>query len=57
LKNKKTLILIFALALVATACSGTATPCDEVDITTGDNGLQILVDVNLHLLSRRILTI
>jgi|TARA_A200000159_G_scaffold161955_1_gene184826 polar amino acid transport system substrate-binding protein len=39
LKNKKTLILIFALALVATACSGTATPCDEVDITTGDNGL------------------
>jgi polar amino acid transport system substrate-binding protein len=39
LKNKKTLILIFALALVATACSGTATPCDEADITTGDNGL------------------
>jgi|TARA_B110000014_G_scaffold529_1_gene369 polar amino acid transport system substrate-binding protein len=39
LRNKKTLILIFALALVATACSGTATPCDEVDITTGDNGL------------------
>jgi polar amino acid transport system substrate-binding protein len=39
LKNKKTLILIFALALVATACSGTATPCDEVDIATGDNGL------------------
>ncbi len=39
MKNKKTLILIFALALVATACSGTATPCDEVDITTGDNGL------------------
>src|SRR5210317_1392627 len=25
--------------MVATACSGTATPCDEVDITTGDNGL------------------
>ena len=39
MRNKKTLILIFALALVATACSGTATPCDEVDITTGDNGL------------------
>ena len=39
MKNKKTLILIFALAMVATACSGTATPCDEVDITTGDNGL------------------
>ena len=39
MKNKKTLILIFALALVATACSCTATPCDEVDITTGDNGL------------------
>jgi polar amino acid transport system substrate-binding protein len=39
LKNKKTLILIFALAMVATACAGTATPCDEVDITTGDNGL------------------
>ena len=39
MRNKKTLILIFALALVATACSGTATACDEVDITTGDNGL------------------
>ena len=39
MKNKKTLILIFALAMVATACAGTATPCDEVDITTGDNGL------------------
>ncbi len=39
MKNKKTLILIFALAMVATACSGTATPCDEVDIATGDNGL------------------
>ena len=25
--------------MVATACSGTATPCDEVDIATGDNGL------------------
>ena len=39
MKNKKTLILIFALAMVATACSGTATPCDEADIATGDNGL------------------
>ena len=39
LKSKKTLILFFALAMVATACSGAATPCDEVEITTGENGL------------------
>ena len=39
MKSKKTLILFFALAMVATACSGAATPCDEVEITTGENGL------------------
>jgi len=40
LKNKKSLLLIFVLALVATACGGgSATPCDEVEITTGENGL------------------
>jgi len=39
-KNKKSLLLIFILALVATACGGgSATPCDEVEITTGENGL------------------
>jgi|TARA_B100000902_G_scaffold74763_1_gene79680 polar amino acid transport system substrate-binding protein len=38
--TKKSLLLIIALALVATACGGgTATPCDEVEITTGENGL------------------
>jgi polar amino acid transport system substrate-binding protein len=38
--NKKSLLLIFVLALVATACGGgSATPCDEVEITTGENGL------------------
>ena len=39
LKSKKTLILFFALAMVATACSSAAVPCDEVEITTGENGL------------------
>jgi polar amino acid transport system substrate-binding protein len=39
LKSKKTLILFFALAMVATACSTAAVPCDEVEITTGENGL------------------
>ena len=40
MKNKKSLLLIFVLALVATACGGgSATPCDEVEITTGENGL------------------
>ena len=40
MKNKKSLLLIFILALVATACGGgSATPCDEVEITTGENGL------------------
>jgi polar amino acid transport system substrate-binding protein len=40
LKTKKSLLLIFVLALVATACGGgSATPCDEVEITTGENGL------------------
>jgi len=38
-KTKKSLLLIFVLALVAAACSSTATPCDEVEITTGENGL------------------
>ena len=39
MKSKKTLILFFALAMVATACSSAAVPCDEVEITTGENGL------------------
>ena len=40
MKTKKSLLLIFVLALVATACGGgSATPCDEVEITTGENGL------------------
>ena len=39
MKTKKSLLLIFVLALVAAACSSTATPCDEVEITTGENGL------------------
>ena len=31
---------MIALALVAAACGGgSATPCDEADITTGENGL------------------
>jgi len=39
-KTKKSLLLIFVLALVAAACGGAeATPCDEVEITTGENGL------------------
>jgi polar amino acid transport system substrate-binding protein len=38
--TKKSLLLIIALALVAAACGGgSATPCDEVEITTGENGL------------------
>ena len=40
MKTKKSLLLIFVLALVAAACGGAdATPCDEVEITTGENGL------------------
>ena len=39
MKSKKTLILFFALAMVATACSSAAVPCDEVEIGTGSNGL------------------
>ena len=39
MKTKKSLLLIFVLALVAAACSSTATPCDEAEITTGENGL------------------
>ena len=39
LKSKKTLILVFALAMIATACSSGAVPCDEVEIGTGSNGL------------------
>ena len=40
MKTKKSLLLIFVLALVAAACGGgSATPCDEVEITTGENGL------------------
>ena len=39
MKNKKSLLLILILGLVAAACSTTATPCDEVEITTGENGL------------------
>ena len=39
MKSKKTLILIFALAMVASACSSAAVPCSEAEITTGDNGL------------------
>ena len=39
MKSKKTLILFFALAMVASACSTAAVPCDEVEITTGENGL------------------
>ena len=37
MKSKKSLLLIFVLALVATACSTAATPCDEAEITTGEN--------------------
>ena len=32
LKSKKTLILVFALAMIATACSSAAVPCDEVKL-------------------------
>ena len=39
MKTKKSLLLIFVLALVAAACSSTATPCDQAEITTGENGL------------------
>ena len=39
MKTKKSLLLIFALALVAGACSTAATPCNEAEITTGENGL------------------
>ena len=39
MKNKKSLLLILILGLVAAACSTAATPCDEVEITTGENGL------------------
>ena len=40
MNTKKSLLLIIALALVAAACGGgSATPCDEVEITTGENGL------------------
>ena len=40
MKTKKSLLLIFVIALVAAACGGgSATPCDEVEITTGENGL------------------
>ncbi len=39
MKTRKSLLLIFVLALVAAACSTAATPCDEVEITTGENGL------------------
>ena len=40
MKTKKSLLLMIALALVAAACGGgSATPCDEADITTGENGL------------------
>ena len=39
MKTKKSLLLIFILAMVAAACSTTAVPCDEVEITTGENGL------------------
>ena len=39
MKNKKSLLLILILCLVAAACSTAATPCDEVEITTGENGL------------------
>jgi len=38
-KTKKSLLLIFILAMVTAACSTTAVPCDEVEITTGENGL------------------
>ncbi len=39
MKNKKSLFLILILGLVAVACSTAATPCNEVEITTGENGL------------------
>ena len=40
MKTKKSLLLMIALALVAAACGGgSATPCDEANITTGENGL------------------
>ena len=39
MKTKKSLLLIFILAMVTAACSTTAVPCDEVEITTGENGL------------------
>ena len=42
LKSKKTLILFFALAMVATACSIAAVPCDEVEIRTGEDGNEAL---------------
>ena len=39
MKTKKSLLLIFILTMVTAACSTTAVPCDEVEITTGENGL------------------
>ena len=39
MKNKKSVLLILIFGLVAAACSTAATPCDEVEITTGENGL------------------
>ena len=40
MNTKKSLLLIIALALVAAACGGgSATPCNEAEITTGENGL------------------
>ena len=40
MNTKKSLLLIIALALVAAACGGgSATPCNDAEITTGENGL------------------
>ena len=40
INHSSIILLIFVLALVAVACGGAeATPCDEVEITTGENGL------------------
>jgi len=38
-RNKKITIFLLVFAAVLAACSGSATPCSEAEIGTGDNGL------------------
>ena len=39
MRNKKITIFLLVFAAVLAACSGSATPCSEAEIGTGDNGL------------------